>query len=55
MLFVCHPKILHKHCLQFLVGDKMAPRKTENIAYAKFWTDKQRALWKKVLTLTVFT
>ena len=25
----------------------MAPRKTENIAYAKFWTDKQRALWKK--------
>ena len=20
MLFVCHPKILHKHCLQFLLG-----------------------------------
>ena len=23
----------------------MAPRETENIAYAKFWGDKQRALW----------
>ena len=20
MLFVCHPKIFHKHCLQFLLG-----------------------------------
>ena len=20
MLFVCHPKILHKHCFQFLLG-----------------------------------
>ena len=29
MLFVCRPKILHKHCLQFLLGDKMAPRETE--------------------------
>ena len=45
MLFVCHPKILHKHCLQFLSGVKMAPRETENNAYAKFWGDKQRALW----------
>ena len=46
MLFVCHPKILHKHCLQFLLGVKMAPREThENNAYAKFWSDKQRALW----------
>ena len=44
MLFVCHPKILHKHCLQFLLGVKMAPRETENNAYAKFWGDKQRAL-----------
>ena len=41
----CHPKILHKHCLQFLLGVKMAPRETENNAYAKFWGDKQRALW----------
>ena len=23
----------------------MAPRETENNAYAKFWDDKQRALW----------
>ena len=23
----------------------MAPRGTENNAYAKFWGDKQRALW----------
>ena len=45
MLFVCHPKILHKHCLQFLLGVKIAPRETENNAYAKFWGDKQRALW----------
>ena len=23
----------------------MAPKETENNAYAKFWDDKQRALW----------
>ena len=45
MLFVCYPKILHKHCLQFLLGVKTAPRETENNAYVKFWGDKQRALW----------
>ena len=45
MLFVCHPQILHKHCLQFLLGVKMAPRETENNAYSNFWGDKQRALW----------
>ena len=45
MLFVCHPKILHKHRLQFLLGVKMARRETENNAYAKFWDDKQRVLW----------
>ena len=45
MLFVCHPKILRKNCFQFLLGVKMAPRDTENNAYAKFWGDKQRALW----------
>ena len=36
MLFVCRPKILHMHCLQFLLGVKMAPRETGNNAYAKF-------------------
>ena len=45
MLFDCRPKILHKHCLQFLLGVKMAPRETENNAYAKFWGEKQRTLW----------
>ena len=44
MLFVCDPKILHKHCLQFPSRVKMAPRETENNAYAKFWDHKQRAL-----------
>ena len=44
MFFVCHPKILFKLCLQFLLGVKMAPGETENNAYAKFWDDKQRAL-----------
>ena len=45
MLFVCNPKISHKHCLQFLLGVKMATRESENNIYAKFWGDKQRALW----------
>ena len=45
MVFDCRPKVLHKHCLQFLLGVKMAPRETENNAYAKFWGDKQRTLW----------
>ena len=47
MLFVCQPKILHKHFLQFRLGVQMAPRETENNAFArlqKFWGDKQRAL-----------
>ena len=39
MLFVWHPKIL------FLLEVKMVPRETDNNAYAKFWGDKQRALW----------
>ena len=38
-------KILHNHCLQSLLGIKMAPRETENNAYAKFWGDKQTASW----------
>ena len=45
MLFVCHPKILHKHRRQFLLRVNMAPRETENNACAKFWGDKQRTLW----------
>ena len=48
MLFVFRPKILHKLCLQFLLGVKMAPRETENEAYVKFGvTNKQHygMLW----------
>ena len=44
MLFVCHPKILLKHCLQFLLGVKMAQREMENNAYAKFWGDEKRII-----------
>ena len=50
-IFLCHrktvgTKLRYTHyCLQFLLGVKMAPRKTENNAYAKFWGEKQRALW----------
>ena len=54
MLFVCHPKILHKHCLQFDLGVKMAPRETESNAYANFWGDKQRALWYVMVFSGVF-
>ena len=48
MLFVCHSKILRKHCFQFLLGVKMAPRETENNAYAKLgMTNKEHygMLW----------
>ena len=45
MLFVWYPKILHKHCLQFLFGVKLTPREAENNAYAKFSGDKQMVLW----------
>ena len=45
MLFVSHPKILHKHGLQFLLGVKMAQREAEDNTYAKCWGDKQRALY----------
>ena len=41
MLFVCHSRILHKHCLQFLLRVKMAPRETGNNAYAKFGVTKK--------------
>lgn len=36
------PKAPHKHCLQPLLGVKMASRETENNAHAKLWGDKQR-------------
>ena len=42
MVFLCQPKLLYKHCLQFLLGVKMALKETENNAYAKLWGDIQR-------------
>ena len=45
VVFFGHSKILRKLCLQFLLGVKMAPRETENNAYAKFWSDQRRVLW----------
>ena len=48
ILFVSHSKLLHKHCLQFLLGVKMTPRQTENNAYENFGVskaDQQRVLW----------
>ena len=52
-LFFCQPKILLKHCLQFLLGVKMAPRETENKAYVKFLGDKERALWYVIVSSIV--
>ena len=51
MLFVCHPKMLHKRCFQFLLGPISLPRETEENAYAKFWGDKHRALWYVMVLL----
>ena len=45
ILFVGHFKILQKHRLHFLFGVERAPRETENNAHAKFWGNKERALW----------
>ena len=36
ILFVCPPKILHKHCFQFLLGLTRVPGENKNNAYAKF-------------------
>ena len=36
MLFVCHPKFLQKHCLQFLLGVEITPWETENNATQNF-------------------
>ena len=36
LFFFVTPKFCYKHCLQFLLAIKMAPRETENNAYAKF-------------------
>ena len=58
MLFVCDPQILHKHCFQFLLGVKMAPKETKKkmlmqnfgfttksimVCYGIFWSSQYRA------------
>ena len=42
MPFVCHRKILHKYCFQFLLGPFWLPRETEDIAKCKIlgWQTK---------------
>ena len=41
MLFVCHPKILHKHCLQFLLGvNKNGPKRNWKQCLCKILTRK---------------
>ena len=48
MLFVCRPKILPKHCLQFLLGVKMAQEKLKTMPMQNFWvTNKEHygMLW----------
>ena len=43
ILFVGHSaKILHKHCLQFLLGVKWPQEKLKNSAYAKLWRSDQQ-------------
>ena len=34
-----------------ILGVKLAPRETENNAYATFWGEKQRSLWYVVVFL----
>ena len=45
MLFFFQPKILHGHCLQFLLGVKMAAKETENNTCSKFGGDKKKELY----------
>ena len=44
MPFVCHPNILHEHCLQVLLGIKMTPKETENNAYANFLGSQTKSI-----------
>ena len=36
MLFDCHPKILHKHCFQFLMGVKWPQEKLKTMLMQTF-------------------
>ena len=46
ILFVCPPKILHKHCFYFLLGLTIVSRQTAagNNAYAEFLGGQTRSI-----------
>ena len=62
MLFVCHPKILRKHCLQFLLGLKWSQEKLKTMLMQNFgvtnkehygllryfWSGQFRYLWTRI-------
>ena len=53
ILFVGHSaKILHKHCLQFLLGVKWPQEKLKNSAYAKFWQSDQQTVLRYVIVFS---
>ena len=53
ILFVGHSaKILHKHCLQFLLGVKWPQEKLKNSAYAKFWQSDQQTVLRYVMVFS---
>ena len=51
MLFVCHPKILHKHCFQFLLGSFKLPRETA-VWYVMVFSGMVAAYNNKILNFT---
>ena len=44
-LQIDHSRNTPKFCISFVFSFSWELRETENNAYAKFWGDKQRALW----------
>ena len=42
-----YPKILHKHCFQFLLGFTMIPRENKNKAYSKFGGTNKESYFPK--------
>ena len=53
ILFVGHSaKILHKHCLQFLLGVKWPQEKLKNSAYAKVWRSAQQTVLRYVMVFS---
>ena len=48
-----HPKIIHNHCFQFLLGITVVPREIEGKGYAKFGGGKQSALQSHVKMVNI--